>query len=83
MWTNSYSLEQMGEFMQEARKAQGMTQETFAKMLGVSHATLSNLEQGKNTSTATLQKALHLLGYRLVIVPKAASVVVHEPEEGK
>ena len=78
MWTNSYSLEQLGEFLQDARKAKGWRQADFARMLGVSHATLSALEQGKNTSTATMQKALQLLGYRMVIVPKSASVRVSE-----
>ncbi|MBR2834237.1 MAG: helix-turn-helix transcriptional regulator [Coriobacteriales bacterium] len=78
MWTNSYSLEQLGSFIQEARKSQGMRQEEFAQKLGVSHTTLSNLEQGKNTSTKTLELALQLLGFRLVIVPKSATVRVTE-----
>ena len=78
MWTNSYSNEQLGNFIQEARKAQGMRQDEFAHMLGVSHTTLSNLEQGKNTSTKTLELALQLLGFRLVVVPKSATVTVTE-----
>ena len=78
MWTNSYSLDQMGEFIQEARKAKGLRQDELAKMVGVSHATLSALEQGKNTSTATLQTVLQLLGFRMVIVPKGAKVRVDE-----
>ena len=55
-----------------------MRQEEFAQKLGVSHTTLSNLEQGKNTSTKTLELALQLLGFRLVIVPKSATVRVTE-----
>ena len=80
MWTNSYSLEQTGEFIQEVRRSRGITQQRFAEMLGVSHTTLSNLEQGKNTSTRTLELALQLLGLRVVIVPKGARVVVTEQE---
>jgi transcriptional regulator with XRE-family HTH domain len=78
MWTNSYSLEQLGEFLQDVRKSQGITQLDFAKTIGVSHATLSNLEQGKNTSTETLQKALQYLGLRIVVAPKTADVTVNE-----
>lgn len=80
MWTNSYSMEQTGEFIQEARRAKGITQAAFAQDLGVSHTTLSNLEQGKNTSTHTLELALQRLGLRLVIVPKTAHVSVTEQE---
>ena len=78
MWTNSYDLEQLGAFLQEARKEKGLLQTEFAAKLGVSHTTLSNLEQGKNTSTETLQLALSLLGYRMVIAPKTADVRVIE-----
>ena len=40
MWTNSYSLEQTGEFIRECRKERGMRQSEFARMIGVSHTTL-------------------------------------------
>ncbi len=80
MWTNSYTLEQTGEFLREVRRARGIRQDEFARELGVSHTTLSNLEQGKNTSTKTLERALQLLGMRLVIVPKSADVSVTERE---
>lgn len=78
LWTNSYSLAQLGEFLQEYRRSKSIKQADFAKTIGVSHTTLSNLEQGKNTSTETLQKALSMLGLRLVIVPKTAHVIVKE-----
>lgn len=81
MWTNSYTLEQTGEFLRDVRRAQGIRQDDFARELGVSHTTLSNLEQGKNTSTKTLQLALQRLGLRVVIVPKTARVKVTESEE--
>ena len=78
MWTNSYTLEQTGEFLRDVRRARGKRQDVFARELGVSHTTLSNLEQGKNTSTKTLEHALQYLGLRLVIVPKDADVSVTE-----
>lgn len=80
MWTNSYSLEQTGEFLREVRRSKGISQMDFARTLGVSHTTLSNLEQGKNTSTRTLELALQRLGLRVVIVPKTADVRVAEKE---
>ena len=80
MWTNSYTLEQTGEFLRDVRRAKGKRQDVFARELGVSHTTLSNLEQGKNTSTRTLELALQRLGLRLVIVPKSADVSVTEHE---
>lgn len=78
MWTNSYTLEQTGEFLRDVRRARGIRQDEFARQLGVSHTTLSNLEQGKNTSTKTLERALQYLGLRVVIVPKSARVSVSE-----
>ena len=78
MWTNSYTLEQTGEFLRDVRRARGIRQDEFARQLGVSHTTLSNLEQGKNTSTKTLERALQYLGLRVVIVPKTARVSVSE-----
>lgn len=80
MWTNSYTLEQTGEFLRDVCRAKGKRQDAFARELGVSHTTLSNLEQGKNTSTRTLELALQRLGLRLVIVPKTADVFVTERE---
>ena len=80
MWTNSYTLEQLGSFLQEVRKEKGLRQDEFARRLGVSHTTLSNLECGKNTSTETLQRALQLLGLRLVVAPKSADIFVREGE---
>ena len=81
MWTNSYSLEQTGEFIREYRKQKGYLQSDFAKRLGISHTTLSNWECGKNTSTETLQKALSILGLRIVIAPRTARVSVTEAED--
>lgn len=78
MWTNSYTLEQLGEFIADVRREKGLTQAEMAKIVGVSHTTLSNLEQGKSVSTATMQRTLQLLGMRLAIVPKGVVVTVRE-----
>ncbi|MDR3316433.1 MAG: helix-turn-helix domain-containing protein [Coriobacteriales bacterium] len=77
-WTNSYSLKQTGAFLRNARKQKGYTQDEFAEMIGVSHATLSSFENGKNVSSVVMERVLSYLGFRLVIVPKTASVTVAE-----
>ena len=78
MWTNAYSFEGVGEFLKEARKERGITQAEMAKTLGFSPVTLSALETGKNVSTEKVERYLQILGYRMVIVPKAAKVEVAE-----
>jgi transcriptional regulator with XRE-family HTH domain len=78
MWTNAYSYEDIGQFLREARRARGITQAQMAKKLGFSTVTLSALETGKNVSSAKVERYLQMLGYRMVIVPKSASVEVNE-----
>ena len=75
-WTNSYSLEQTGAFLKKTRREKGYTQDEFSEILGVSHATLSALENGKGVSSKTLQKALNFLGLKIVILPKSAWVSI-------
>ena len=76
MWSYVYSTEQIGEFVKEARRERGLTQDELAERLQVSHATVSKLETGKNTSTKTMISALLTLGYCAVVLPKGANVVV-------
>lgn len=78
MWTNAYSLEDVGEFLREARKDRGLTQAQMAEKLGFSPVTLSALETGKNVSGRKIERYLQMLGYRAVIVPKTASIEVCE-----
>jgi len=82
-WTTSYSLEQTGAFLRTARKAKGLTQYEFSKMIGVSHAAISYLENGKGVSTQTLNKALNYLGLCLVIVDMSAKVTVTPNDSSK
>lgn len=78
MWTNAYSSEDLGAFLQEVRKNRGITQAEMAHQLGFSSVTLSALETGKNVSYDKIERYLQLLGLRLVVVPKTALVEVHE-----
>lgn len=78
MWSNIYSREDLGEFLQEARQESGVSQKQMAGRLGFSSVTLSALETGKNVSASKIELYLQRLGYRLVVVPKSATVEVHE-----
>lgn len=81
MWSNVYTLEELGDFFRRARKEKGFRQEDFAKRIGTSHATLSRFEQGGSTTTAVFEKAMSHLGYRIVVAPRTAQVVVQEAED--
>lgn len=78
-WTNAYGMDQVGAFIKKERRRQGVTQADFAETIGVSHATLSALENGRSVSTATLERALQFLGLKLVVLPKAVQATVSEP----
>lgn len=57
-------------------RARGVTQARYAEQLGISHATLSALENGRGVSSATLEKAFQPLGLRLIVLPKDAEARV-------
>lgn len=77
-WTNAYSLKQVGDCLKKVRKERGYTQQEFAELIGVSHATLSSMENGSPVRSCHLERALQFLGLRVVIVPKSAQVAVCE-----
>ena len=45
----------MGQFMQEMRKKNGMTQKELAELIGVSDKTISKWETGKGTPDTSMQ----------------------------
>lgn len=63
MWTNVYSLESLGRFLQQARRERGVTQKQMAGTLGFSPVTLSTLETGKNVSAEKVERYLQMLGF--------------------
>lgn len=75
-WSNVHTLDQLGEFLKQRRRARGISQDEYAEIIGVSHATLSALENGRSVSSATLLKAINFLGLNLVVVPKTAQASV-------
>ena len=78
MWSNVYSREDMGNFLRSVRKERGIDQKRMAGKLGFSSVTLSSLETGKSVATEKVERYLHMMGYRLVVVPKSAVVEVRE-----
>lgn len=82
MWTNAYSTEELGRHVAALRRAAGYTQAQYAERLGVHRSTLSALENGHAVSSELLVRALSLLGSRLVVAPKRATVTVVETADG-
>ncbi|MDO4290396.1 MAG: helix-turn-helix transcriptional regulator [Eggerthellaceae bacterium] len=76
---NIYNIEQLGAHLKRVRKEKGISQADYADVIGVSHATLSALENGKGVSTTTLEKALQFLGLRIIVLPKSDQVVPAPP----
>lgn len=81
-WVNAFSLEQVGAFLKSARRERGYTQQEYAEVIGISRATLSSMENGTPVMSCHLEKALQFLGFRIVVVPKSARVIVDERPNG-
>lgn len=67
---NIYKLSDIGAFIAEERQKKGYTQEDFSSLLGVSHATLSKLENGTSVNAKIIERALQILGKQIVIKQK-------------
>jgi transcriptional regulator with XRE-family HTH domain len=82
IWSNIFSLEELGQFIQQERRRRGWKQQDFAQELAVARSTVSGLENGSAVSAQLLFRALSLLGLRLVVAPRAAQVSVQcDPQE--
>ncbi len=66
------SLLEIGKKIRLLRKERGYTQEELAKMVGISRATLSKIENSSfsKVSAVVLENILSSLGYGLDIKPK-------------
>ena len=64
-------LSELGNRIRDLRKEKNISQESLAKIVGISRNTLSKLENGyiSNISIVTLDKVLNALGYQLDIKP--------------
>lgn len=65
-----YTLSDIGNLIAEERQKRGYTQEEFSCVLGVSHATLSKLENGNSVNANIIEKAMQILGKQIVIKQK-------------
>lgn len=73
------SVDALGDAVQAARTARGLTQSELAQAIGSSRPTISRMERGLPTATDTLIEALTECGYELVVVPRGAPVTVVTP----
>ena len=78
VWTNAYSTDDIGKHLARLRGARGLHQDELADRLGVSRATISSMENGGAVSVQLVVRAMSVLGSRVVIAPKDATVIVTE-----
>jgi transcriptional regulator with XRE-family HTH domain len=76
-----YDPRDLGQAIRRLRKGRGWTQAELAEWLGVNPVTVGRMEQGKPVAMTIAVRAVSLLGARLVVVSKAARVVVQEPDD--
>jgi DNA-binding XRE family transcriptional regulator len=65
----------LGRAIRSLRRAKGWTQAHLAVWLGVSRHTVIALEQGGPVNVSVVMTAVTLLGGKLVVVPKEATLV--------
>jgi DNA-binding XRE family transcriptional regulator len=65
----------LGRAIRALRNARGWTQETLAQWLGVSRPTVIALEHGGPVSLVVAMRAIALLGGKIVVASKDATLV--------
>ncbi len=65
----------LGRAIRALRNERGWTQETLAQWVGVSRATVIGLERGGPVSLVVAMRAIALLGGKIVVASKDASIV--------
>lgn len=66
----------LGEALATIRREQGWTQDEAAAHAQASRPTISRMERGDSTSTATVLTVASECGYDVVLVPKGARLTV-------
>ena len=75
-WSHAHTTEQLGAALARARHDREWTQVQLADAVGVDRRTIIRMESGQHASTATMVRALSILGCELIVVPKSASITV-------
>jgi DNA-binding XRE family transcriptional regulator len=78
MWMRPRGRHALADALARCRRAAGLTQDTLAKQLRVNRTTVLDMEAGRNPALNRWSEAMSLLGYDIVIVPRAAKVTVQE-----
>jgi transcriptional regulator with XRE-family HTH domain len=76
MWVRVNGSRGLGEALELVRREAGLTQADLAERLDVTRTTVIDMEKGRPTAMRRLVDGLSVLGYDLVIVPRAARVEV-------
>ena len=74
----------LGRAIRRLRKERGWTQVELAEWLDVNPITIGRMERGRPVAITVAMRAIGLLGAKVVVVPKWASVEVsgEEPARG-
>lgn len=75
-WGRVRSSGDLGDWVAQGRRRQGLTQAELAEWLGVDRTTVVRLEAGAVSQIARVVDALGVLGLDLVVVPRGTSVHV-------
>jgi len=78
-WYRARTLNILGEAIADGRAQAGLNQNELAALIGSSRPTLSRMESGQNSSTATVLDALQACGYELIVVPRGSKIAVTPP----
>jgi DNA-binding XRE family transcriptional regulator len=78
MWLRPRGRDALAHAIVTCRQAAGLTQEQLAQRLRVNRTTVIDMEAGRNAALGRAAEALSLLGYDLLVVPRAAQVTVTE-----
>ena len=82
MWVRPRGRNGLANGLATVRKAASVTQVDLADRLGVNRSTVIDMEAGRNPVLTRYADALALLGFDVILVPRAAVVEVRESAVG-
>ncbi len=78
MWMRVRGGRNLGQALEQVRRASGITQAELARWLDVTRTTVIDMEKGGPAGVRRID-AFSMLGYDIVSVPRNASIDVRDP----
>jgi DNA-binding XRE family transcriptional regulator len=82
VWVRPRGRSGLADGLATIRKAASVTQVDLAERLGINRSTVIDMEAGRNPVLTRYADALALLGFDVILVPRAAVVEVRESAAG-